>query len=206
MAARLIFIGNVVRRHKIAGVIVLPGIAFALWLLAPLRPPFPDVYSRVVYDAQGALLRVTSASDGQIRFPPSADSLPRKYVEAVLTCEDRRFFSHPGIDPLALVKSALVNVAHGRRMRGGSTVTMQVARLSRPKRRTYLHKVIECAVALKLSLHMSKGAILKLYANHVPMGGNTVGVGAASWRYFGKPLAEINGLGNCGNLPGWARA
>jgi penicillin-binding protein 1C len=188
---RLQRILTVVRGHPVRSIGAGLLAAVILWLVIPSRPPFPACYSRVVYDAHGALLRATSAPDGQIRFPPMGDSLPRKYVEAVLACEDRRFFRHPGVDPFSLVKSAMVNLRHGRRLRGGSTLTMQVARLSRPKQRTYFNKLIECAAALKLTLHYKKSTILRTYADHVPMGGNTVGIEAASWRYFGKPLAEI---------------
>ena len=157
----------------------------------PLRPPFPASGSRVVYDAHGRLLRVTAAPDGQIRFPPDTGRLPAKYVAAVTVCEDRRFFRHPGVDPFALCKSAFVNLASGRRVRGGSTITMQTVRLSHPKSRNYLNKAFEILAAVRLSIHVRKDALLRMYADHVPMGGNTVGVQAASWRYFGKPLSGI---------------
>jgi penicillin-binding protein 1C len=177
--------------HPIQTFISATGCIIALWLLWPVPPPFPDVYSHVVYDIRGTLMRVTCAADGQVRFPLSRGPLPRKYVTTVTACEDRRYFLHPGVDPFALAKSALVNIVHGRRIRGGSTIAMQVARLSRPKKRTYAAKILECATAMRLSLHIGKNAMLRLYAAHVPMGGNTVGVESASWRYFGKPLNEI---------------
>jgi penicillin-binding protein 1C len=180
---------NLIHHHKFIFSTIILLFVIAFWLLIPPGPLFPDSYSRVVYDSQGGLLRVTSAPDGQVRFPLPADSLPRKYITAILTCEDRRFFMHPGVDPFALANSFLVNMRGGRR--GGSTITMQVARLSRPKKRTYLNKAFECAEALKLSLHMDKQTVIRLYAGHVPMGGNIVGVHAAAWRYFGKPLSQI---------------
>jgi penicillin-binding protein 1C len=182
---------NLFVKHKFFTLTAVLLIAITLWFIIPPRPPFPDSYSRVVYDCQGGLLRVTSAPDGQIRFPLPTDPLPQKYVAALLACEDRHFFVHPGVDPLALAKSFFVNLQSGRRLRGGSTITMQVARLSQPKKRTYLNKVFECMEALKVSLHTNKQAVLKLYAGHVPMGGNIAGVHAASWRYFGKPLSRI---------------
>jgi penicillin-binding protein 1C len=185
------FVKRFTFKHKFITITAAILLAIALWLLIPPRPPFPDSYSRVVYDCRGGLLRVTSAPDGQIRFPLPADPLPRKYIAALTACEDRRFFAHPGVDPLALAKSLFVNIRSGRRLRGGSTITMQVARLSHPKKRSYFNKALECAGALKLSLHMNKQALLRLYAGHVPMGGNIVGVHAASWRYFGKPLSQI---------------
>jgi penicillin-binding protein 1C len=185
------FFSNLCIKHKFLSVFAAVLIAVAIWLITPVRTPFPDSYSRVVYDCRGGLLRVTSAPDGQIRFPLPTNPLPSKYVAALTACEDRHFFAHPGVDPLALAKSLFVNLRSGRRLRGGSTITMQVARLSRPKKRTYLNKVFECAEALKVSLHLDKQAVLRLYAGHVPMGGNIAGVHAASWRYFGKPLSQI---------------
>ncbi|HUI93771.1 MAG TPA: penicillin-binding protein 1C [Chitinivibrionales bacterium] len=182
---------KLILKHKFLSSIIIIFLIITIWLIIPPGPPFKESYSRVVYDCRGGLMRVTAAPDGQIRFPVPEDPLPRKYIAAVTACEDRRFFSHLGIDPLALVKSLIVNIKTGRRVRGGSTITMQVMRLSHPKKRSYLNKALECAGALKLSLHMSKQKILRLYAGHVPMGGNIVGVHAASWRYFGKPLSQI---------------
>jgi penicillin-binding protein 1C len=179
------------KRHPFVALAVAGSACFALWLAVPPGDLFPADYSRVVYDAKGRLLRATTARDGQLRFPPTADSLPSKYVAAVTTCEDRHFFRHAGVDPLALVKSAAINAREGRRRRGGSTITMQVVRLSRPEKRSYVNKFFECVRAFKLSLHAAKPQVLKLYAAHVPMGGNIVGLEAASWRYFGKPLAGI---------------
>jgi len=166
-------------------------IAALAWLIMPPGAPFPGDYSRVVYDRNNVLLRATLAQDQQIRFPPVSDSLPAKYVRAVVACEDRRFFTHPGVDLPAVVKSAWINLSRGRQIRGASTITMQVARLMRRRPRTLFNKIIESAIAVRLTLHINKRSILKLYAAHVPMGGNTVGVETASWRYFGKPLREI---------------
>jgi penicillin-binding protein 1C len=162
-----------------------------LWLLWPPDSPFPDDYSRLVYDCHGRLLRATLAADEQLRFPPLADTLPVKYRRAVVEIEDRRFFYHPGVDPIALAGAMAANVRQGKRVRGGSTITMQVMRLSDRRPRTYVSKLVESLLALKLSLHRSKREVLALYAAHVPMGGNTVGVESAAYRYFGKPLGEI---------------
>ncbi len=162
-----------------------------LYICIPPSPPFPSNYSRVLYDSKGELLQVTLAKDQQLRFPLSSDSLPEKYISAVLTWEDRRFFSHPGVDILSIAQSFLLNIQKNDRVRGASTITMQTVRLAHPNKRTYLRKIIECLTALKYSLHFSKHKILKLYAAHVPMGGNTVGIESASYRYYGSPLKEI---------------
>lgn len=165
--------------------------AFAVWLALPAGLPFPDDYSTLVFDSKGRLLRATLAGDEQFRFPPSGIPLPEKYVTALVLGEDKRFHSHPGVDLLALANAAYTNVRTGSRIRGGSTITMQVARLADPKPRTYRNKLIECLAAVKLSLHHSKGEVLELYARNVPMGGNIVGIEAASYFYFGKPAREL---------------
>ncbi len=165
--------------------------AFAVWLAFPAGLPFPDDYSTLVLDSKGRLLRATLAGDEQYRFPPGPIPLPEKYVTALVLGEDKRFHSHPGVDPLALANAAYTNIRTGTRVRGGSTITMQIARLADPKPRTYWNKLIECIVAVRLSLHYSKEEILELYARNVPMGGNIVGVEAASHFYFGKPTGEL---------------
>ena len=166
-------------------------VAVILWLAWPMKDPFPDDYSRIVFDNDGRLLRATLASDQQLRFPPDRAPLPPKYVSAVLACEDKRFYNHVGIDPLALMHAAVTNLKSGQRVRGGSTIPMQVARLARPKKRTYVNKLIECMTAVRLSFHFTKDEILRMYAAHVPMGGNIVGVDAASYRYYGKSISEL---------------
>jgi penicillin-binding protein 1C len=166
-------------------------IPLTIYIFIPPKNPFPANYSRLLYDSKGELLQATLAKDQQLRFPLSSDSLPEKYIRAVLTWEDRRFFSHPGVDILSIAKSFILNIQKNDRVRGASTITMQTVRLSHPGKRTYMRKVIECLTALKYSIHFSKQKILKMYAVHVPMGGNTVGIESASYRYYGTPLKEI---------------
>ncbi|MBP2681925.1 MAG: pbpC [Candidatus Krumholzibacteriota bacterium] len=133
--------------------------AAVIWLAVPPGSVFPDDYSTLVFDTQGKLLRATLAKDAQYRFPIESQELPDKYVTALVASEDKRFFSHPGVDPLALAGAAVTNIRRGERIRGGSTITMQVARLAEPKSRTYLSKLIESVKALRLSLHCSKKEI-----------------------------------------------
>lgn len=163
----------------------------AAWVLWPLRSVFPDDYSRVVYDRNGEILRVTCAEDEQIRIGLGLDSLPQKYAIAVTTIEDKRFFQHPGVDPVAIGNALVTNLKKGTRVRGGSTIPMQVIRLSHPRPRTILSKVIEAFSAIRLSIYRSKRDIIRLYAGHVPMGGNIVGIESASRYCFGKPVEEI---------------
>lgn len=165
--------------------------AFAVWLALPVESLFPDDYSTLVFDSKGRLLRATLAEDDQFRFPPCGISLPEKYITALILSEDKRFYLHPGVDPFALANAAYTNMRTGSRIRGGSTITMQVARLADPKPRTYRNKLIECLTAVRLSLHYSKEEILELYARNAPMGGNIVGIEAASYFYFEKPAGEL---------------
>ena len=156
------------------------------------RDLFRDTcYSHVMRDRNGSLLGATIADDGQWRFPPS-DSVPEKFAVAITGFEDRWFRFHPGVNPVSLVKAAWRNVREGEVVSGGSTITMQVIRLSRQKERTVRQKIIECILATRLELRCSKDEIMALYAAHAPFGGNVVGLEAAAWRYFGKPSSELS--------------
>ena len=148
--------------------------------------PFDDPLSTVVLDREGELLGASIAADGQWRFGV-ADAVPEKFAAAITCFEDRRFYWHPGVDPLALARAAASNLRRGRVVSGGSTLTMQVVRLSRKGQpRTLAEKAIEAVLALRLTLSLSKEQVLGLYAAYAPFGGNTVGLDAAAWRYFGR--------------------
>ena len=167
-----------------AGILIIPV------LLSPM-PGFKAPLSTVVEARDGSLLGARIAEDGQWRFPP-ASTVPDKFEKALLSFEDRHFYYHPGINPVSLVKALRDNIKAGRIVRGGSTITMQVARLSRGSRqRTYGEKIIEILQALKLEIFRSKSHILKMYVANAPFGGNSVGLDAASWRYLGKPPGDI---------------
>lgn len=162
------------------------------WLLCLPRELFKGVsYSTVVESAEGELLGARIAADGQWRFPP-CDTVPERFAKALVQFEDRHFWWHPGVDPGALVRAAMDNIRSGHVVSGGSTLTMQVIRLSRRKERTLSQKLIEAVQATRLELRCSKRQILALYAAHAPFGGNVVGLEAAAWRYFGRPAAELS--------------
>lgn len=152
---------------------------------------FDSPYSTLVSDRNGELLGARIASDGQWRFPP-ADSVHRKYTTCLIQFEDRYFRYHPGVNPISLGRAMIQNVKAGRVVSGGSTITMQTIRLMRRNRRTYFEKFIEAVLATRLELTHTKEEILALYASHAPMGGNVVGVDAASWRYFGHSTASLS--------------
>lgn len=159
-------------------------------LISPL-PKFRTPLSTVVEARDGSLLGARIADDGQWRFPASG-KVPDKFEKALLTFEDRHFYHHPGIDPAALLRAFRDNLRAGKIVSGGSTVTMQVARLSRGIRpRTYVEKLIEMLQAIKLEMFRSKKKILEIYTSNAPFGGNIVGLDAATWRYRGKSPADL---------------
>lgn len=153
---------------------------------------FTDPYSTVLEASNGELLSASIAKDGQWRFPKS-DSISNKFAEALITFEDKRFRSHPGIDVLSMARALRQNTKAGKVVSGGSTLTMQVIRLSRKsKSRTFLEKCIEMIQATRLEFRHSKDEILSLYAAHAPFGGNVVGLEAACWRYFGIDAKNLS--------------
>ncbi|MBD5164147.1 MAG: penicillin-binding protein 1C [Bacteroidales bacterium] len=169
---------------------------FLLWLCCLPSHLFEGVpYSTVVTDCHGDLLGARVADDGQWRFPPG-DSLPEKFVRAVVEYEDRSFYSHCGVSARGIGRAIVQNVSHGRVVSGGSTITMQTIRLHRRGKRNIWEKFVEMCMATRLELSLSKAEILRLYTAHAPFGGNVVGIEAAVWRY----------LGNDGNDMSWAEA
>jgi len=160
-------------------------------LLSPL-PRFSAPLSTVVEANDGSLLGARIADDGQWRFPPF-DLVPEKFEKSILTFEDRYFYYHPGINPVSIIRAIISNIKAGEIVSGGSTITMQVARISGGNRpRTYSEKLIEMLGAVKLEILRSKKSILQMYAANAPFGGNTVGLEAAAWRYTGKSSADLS--------------
>jgi penicillin-binding protein 1C len=140
-----------------------------------------------VLDRNGRLLRAYLTSQGRWRLPATREQADTSYLDALLTYEDKRFFHHRGVDPLALMRAAYQLVTHGHIVSGGSTITMQVARLLEPREERSLHvKLREAVRALQLEWALSKDDILGLYLTLAPYGGNLEGVRAASLAYFGK--------------------
>lgn len=161
-------------------------LALTLWFLFALPPIlFPAPTSHVVEASSGELLSASIAKDGQWRFPVT-DRIPEKFIKCIVTFEDKRFYSHPGIDLLALGRATQQNWKAKSVVSGGSTLSMQVIRLSRSESRTIWQKLIEMLLVIRLELSYSKADIIRLYASNAPFGGNVVGLEAASWRYFGR--------------------
>ena len=147
-------------------------------------------YSTSILDANGKLMDVFLTSDEQWHLKVEGD-VSENLKEAVLTYEDKNFKTHHGVDLLAIVR-AFKNNFIGRKRSGASTITMQVAKLSSPKKRTYLNKFIEIIQAFKIETKLDKDTILKLYLNNAPYGGNIVGYGTAARMYFRKEPQNLS--------------
>lgn len=172
------------KRHRWRGLALL-FLFIWFWNCLP-DPLFDDPTCSVLLDREGELLGARIAPDGQWRFPVS-DSLPMKFEHSILQFEDRHFYHHPGINPVAMAKALMRNVKKGKVVSGGSTVSMQVIRMARKgQSRTVWEKVIEVVQALRMECSFSKEEILQLYASNAPFGGNVVGLEAAAWRYYGR--------------------
>lgn len=163
------------------------------------RDLFPDTkWSTVVVDRNGELLGARIADDGQWRFPVSGEredeisAGKEKYRTALIEFEDRWFRWHWGVNPVSICKALYINTKSGHIVSGGSTISMQVIRLSRRKERTLWQKITEAVLATRLEFRYSKDRILQLYESHAPFGGNVVGLEAAAWRYFGRPSSELS--------------
>lgn len=165
-------------------------LALRLWPQPPLREAAP--LSRVVLAENGALLRLTLASDGQYRLWVPLERFAPSLIEAMLLKEDRHFFRHPGVNPAALLRAARETWGGGMRQ-GGSTLSMQLARrLYGLDSRNIPGKLQQIGLALWLEARYSKRDILEAYLNLAPMGGNIEGMESASRIYFNKPAAELS--------------
>jgi len=176
--------------------IALCGIAFASWVasLGPL--PFKEAreVSTTVVDRNGKLLRAFAMADGRWRLPVDAKTdVDPGYVALLLAYEDQRFYTHRGVDPWALGRAAFQLVTRGHIVSGGSTITMQLARLMEPRQRRSLYaKLHQIVRAIEIERKLSKDEILNLYLTLAPFGGNLEGVRAASIAYFGKEPKRLS--------------
>lgn len=175
-------VGKAIRKYRWA----FPFIFLLLVILYyPSGNIFHEPLSTVFLDRDGNLLGAKIAADQQWRFPERKE-VPEKFRKAILTYEDRYFYYHPGFNPISIIRAVFQNIKKGKIVSGGSTISMQVIRLARKnKQRTVKEKLIEILQAFRLELTHNKEEILALYASHAPFGGNTIGLDAAAWRYFG---------------------
>jgi penicillin-binding protein 1C len=189
------------------------AVACAGWLYALGPPPLGrDLqYSNVVLDRDGKLLRAYATPDGRWRLPATENDVDPRFLTLLFAYEDKRFRTHHGIDPMALSRALLQFARNGRIVSGGSTLTMQVARLLEPReKRSVLAKLKQATRALELEFLLGKEDILALYLSLAPYGGNLEGVRAASLSYFGKEPKRLT-LGEAALLvalpqsPEWRR-
>ncbi|HEU5040041.1 MAG TPA: transglycosylase domain-containing protein [Gemmatimonadales bacterium] len=197
------------RAARAAGAAAAAAIALGwVWVARPLPPgllagaPAPGL---VLLDREGRELRSTRAADGSRRRWLSLDEMDPDLLAAFLAAEDRRFFRHPGIDLRAAARAAAANLRAGRAVSGGSTVTMQLARMLRPLPRSWSGKLRQSLWAVRLEHHLGKQAILEQYLNRVPLGQGAEGVEAAAALYFGGSATQVS-LGQAALLAGIARA
>ncbi|HZR78616.1 MAG TPA: penicillin-binding protein 1C [Chthoniobacterales bacterium] len=182
-------------RKVLQPVLIAAAFVAAIWLALP-KPPLLDgiSFSQVVRDRNGKLLRITLSSDQKFRIWTSLQKISPDVISATLRYEDKHFVSHPGVNPISLARCGVNLLRFNRAAAGGSTITMQLARL-----RFHLHtrsvsgKLEQILRAFELERHYSKDEILEAYLNLAPYGRNIEGIGAASLTYFDKPAAELTG-------------
>lgn len=201
-----------VREQKIGVLVkrflILCAASFLLFLLLNLLFPLPDkiAYSVLVRDASGEVVNAYLTPDDKWRMKTELGEISPLLRKTIVAKEDKYFYSHPGINPLAVCRAAVNNALRMKRTSGASTITMQVARALEKRRRNWLAKAVETFRAFQLEWKYSKDEILQLYLNLVPYGGNIEGVKAASLLYLNKEpdhlsLAEITALSIIPNRP-----
>ncbi|WP_407060830.1 penicillin-binding protein 1C [Agrilutibacter terrestris] len=177
--------------------LLLVTAAMLLDLAFPLPLPTQRDAGAVVLSRDGTPLRAFADRGGVWRYPVTVGQVSPLYLEALLNYEDRWFWRHGGINPFALARAGGQWLRHGRVVSGGSTLTMQVARIldmpaQRRHTRTPWAKARQLARAIQLEVHLDKHEILALYLNRAPFGGTIEGIEAASWAYLGKPAARLS--------------
>ena len=165
--------------------VLFVGSFFVADYLFPLSVSQNKTTQTVIAEDETPLWRFAD-KNGIWRYSVSLDEVPDYYLDVLLNYEDRYFYDHIGINPISLLRAAWQNITNDKIISGGSTISMQVARLLYPHDRTLLGKLKQIFRTFQLELHYSKKEILTLYINHAPYGGTIEGIGAASWSYFGK--------------------
>ena len=173
------------RRNIVVLSSALAFIALADLLLPPPLHRISDV-SAIVTDRNGYWLHAFATEEGRWRFSADLDQIDPSFIRELIAIEDKRFWSHWGVDPLAVARAGLGAVRSGRIVSGASTITMQAARLLEPRERHLGSKIIEMLRALQLERRLTKREILELYLTMAPYGGNLEGVRAASLIYYGR--------------------
>jgi penicillin-binding protein 1C len=187
--------------------LLIPLLSFAAfraavaWLPYPSAADQPIVPSTWIVDRDGNSLAAFASLNGQWCMPLASDQISQHLLDAVIATEDCRFYEHAGVDWEAVVAAAAHDLAVRSGRRGASTITMQLFRLRQPAARSLAAKLLQAIHASQLDRELSKQQILTEYLNRAPFGGNLVGAGAASWRYFGRPCRNLS-LGQATLLAG----
>lgn len=170
------------------------SLCLAAWLADRIWPlPLKEVApARVVVAEDGTPLWRFADAEGIWRYPVTIEDVSPRYLQALIQYEDRWFWDHPGVNPFSVLRAAWQDLRAGRVISGGSTLTMQVARLLDPHSRTLGGKIRQLWRAFQLEWHLDKRQILTLYLNRAPFGGTLQGIGAASWAYLGKPPQQLS--------------
>lgn len=187
-----------------AAMLLLGALAFwaaVAWWAYPAGISRPPEASTWIEDQTGEPLAVFASSSGQWQLPLTEQQISPHLLDAIVAVEDSRFYQHGGVDWRSVGGAVCEDIAARRARRGASTITMQLQRLREPMTRSLLGKIVQAIRATQIEQTQSKRAILVEYVNRAPFGGNLVGAGAASWRYFGKPCRELS-IGQAALLAG----
>lgn len=187
---------HVLWRLALAGVLVVAVAAGGFWWYASgLTVPavlLADERSSVLVQDRGGQLLARVRRDEMHSLPITRGDIHKHLIDTLLAAEDKRFYTHPGVDPIAVLRAALQALRAGRVVSGASTLTQQLARSTFERPRTVSGKLHEMALALRIEAALDKDVILVAYLNRVPFGGNLQGVGAAAQAYFAKPVRALS--------------
>jgi penicillin-binding protein 1C len=203
-------ISRIIRQKIVRGIVILsliPIFACLIFLGAVAWWPYPvgvdtsHTSSTFVEDRSSVPLAALAAHDGQWRLQLRDEQINPHLLDAIVAVEDSRFYAHAGVDWRSVAMAAWEDLRGLRIRRGASTLTMQVQRLRDPKPRTFFNKFEQAVRAAQMEKVAGKREILVEYVNRAPFGGNLVGAGAASWRYFGRSCSQLS-LGEAALLAG----
>lgn len=179
-------------KRLLAGLAALVAAVLVLDALFPPPLTRANINSVLVTDRHGKPLRAFAAPDGRWRFAVTLEEVDPAFIDALVRVEDKRYWSHHGTDWFGMTRAAVDSLLAGRIVSGGSTITMQTARMLEPRPRNAGSKLIEMWRANQLERRFSKEEILELYLTLTPYGGNLEGVRAASWSYFGHEADRLS--------------
>lgn len=170
----------------IYALLVLPVLWLLVMFIWPLPKSLQPSFSKIVRYSDGSVMRAYISEDEKWRIYLPIEKIDPLYLKTTISYEDKWFYQHFGVNPFSLIRAFNSNIKAGKVVSGGSTISMQLARLSEPKARTLLSKMVEVLRAVQFELRLSKKRILENYVNLAPFGGNVEGIGAASLGYYGR--------------------